>query len=216
MDFAAARRNFVAGQVRANDVTDHRLQDALLAVPRERFVPKNLRPIAYAETDIEVAPGRFLLEARDYGKLAQAARLHRGDVVLDVGCATGYSAAVLARLAETVIALESDAALAARATETLMEIGADNAVVVEGALNEGAKKHGPYDVIMVNGAAPDAPSALLDQLAEGGRLLGFVGEGPVTRATRFEKHGGHISRIGLFDAAAPALPGFERAVAFSF
>lgn len=216
MDFEAARRAFVAGQVRTNDVTDKRLQGALGDVPREEFVPRTSRGVAYAEADVEIAPGRFLLEARDFSKLVQAARVRPGDVVLDVGCGTGYSSAVLSRLAETVIGLEADSDLAKRATETLSAHGYDNAVVVEGPLEKGAAKHGPYDAILLNGSVPDLPESLFTQLAEGGRMALILGNAAWGRAHLVEKRGGKPSRLSLFDAAAPALPGFAKAPVFEF
>ena len=172
--FAEARRHMVASQLRPNKVTDDRLTDAMEAVPRELFVPKALRGVAYLDEDIEIAEGRHLMEPMVLARLLQAAGVRADDIVLDVGCASGYSTAVIARLAGTVVGVESDAELAARATGLLTDLEVDNAAVVEGAFDAGLPDQGPYDIIVLNGAVPDVPAALLDQLADGGRLLAVV------------------------------------------
>ena len=216
IDFAAARENMVESQVRPNDVTDRRLQDAMRTVPREAFVPKAMRAVAYMERDIEVAPGRYLLEARDFSKLIDALRVGAEDLVLDVGCGTGYSAAILASLAGAVVAVERDADLAAQASETLAALGVDNAAVIEGDHAAGNAKEGPYDVIFVNGAIEEAPAALLDQLKDGGRLGAIVLENGVGKARIYTKAGEIAGARTEFDAQAPILPGFERKAGFVF
>jgi len=216
-DYTAARINMVEGQVRPNKVTDLRLVDAMLAVPRELFVPKALRGIAYVDEDIQVAPGRYLMEPMVLARLMQEAGIGATDVVLDIGCASGYSAAVLGRIAATVIALEQDADLANRATANLAGIGADNAVVVTGPLTAGWVKDQPYDVIMLDGAVAQVPDALLDQLNEGGRLVAVVCEdGRMGQARLYRKVAGMVAGRTLFDAAVRLLPGFEPRPGFQF
>ena len=217
MDFSLARRNMVDSQVRTNRVTDARLLDALEAVPREAFVPDAFKSIAYRDGDVEVGAGRRLLDPMVFARLVQEAHIQPTEVVLDVGCATGYSTAVLARLATTVVALESDRALAGRAAALLAELGVDNVAVVEGQLSEGEKAHGPYDVVMVEGAVAETPEALLAQLAEGGRLLAITKRpGAVSAATLTLRVGGSFSTRTLFEVAAPVLPGFARQPGFVF
>lgn len=216
-DFTAARINMVEGQIRPNKVTDFRLVDAFMNVPRELFVPKALRSIAYVDEDIQVAPGRFLMEPMVLARLLQEARIGTQDVVLNVGSGTGYSAAIIGRVAATVVALEADAALAAQATKTLQDISIDNAIVMQGPLQDGWPAQMPYDAIILDGAVAEVPPALLDQLNEGGRLVGvIIGTGGVGTARLYKKVGGVVSGRSLFDAAIRPLPGFEPKPVFEF
>ena len=216
-DYAQARRVMVDRQVRTADVTDLRIIAALLDVPREAFVPVARRAVAYLDLDVPVSEsGRALLKPMVFAKLLQAAAIRDTDHVLDVGCATGYSAAVLGKLAGHVVALEEDAAMARGASETLAQTGANNVAVVSGALAAGRAEDAPYDVIMVEGAAEVVPDSLLSQLKEGGRLVAVVGSGPMGKATLYRRVGGHASAVPVFDAAAPALPGFAKPAAFVF
>lgn len=216
-DFAAARANMVECQVRPNKVTDSRLLAAMAAVPRERFVPEGLAGHAYVDDDIAVAPGRYLMEPMVLARLLQAAAIEDGDVVLDIGCATGYSTAILARLAATVVALESDEALAETAIELLTGLDADNSAVVGGEHAAGYAAQAPYDVIVLEGAVEQVPEALGEQLAEGGRLVAVVtGGGRVGKATLMLRVRGVLSSRILFDAAVPPLPGFAIERGFVF
>ncbi|MBI1263173.1 MAG: methyltransferase domain-containing protein [Alphaproteobacteria bacterium] len=215
-DFTQARLAMVNSQVRPSDVTDARLQDAMAAVPRERFVPKSQMARAYADTQLPLPGGRAMLSPRDFAKLAGAAAIRPGDVVLDIACGLGYSTAVLARLAETVVGLECDSGMAAKAGERLAAAGADNAVVVEGPLAAGLPGQGPFDVIFVNGAVAGAPAAWLDQLAVGGRLVVFLRTTVVGRATVFTRAERTIGERAVFDATPPYLPGFEPQPGFVF
>lgn len=215
-DFTQARLAMVNSQVRPSDVTDVRLQDAMALTARERFVPKAQMARAYADAQITLPGGRFMLSPRDFAKLAQAAVIRPTDVVLDIACGLGYSTAVLARLAETVVGLESDGTMAAKASDRLAAAGADNAVIVEGKLADGMPGQGPFDVIFVNGSVAEAPGAWLDQLAEGGRLVVFLRTGEVGRATVFTRSARTIGERAVFDAAPPFLPGFEPQPGFVF
>jgi protein-L-isoaspartate(D-aspartate) O-methyltransferase len=213
-DFLTQRLNMVEAQVRANDVTDPRIQDAMREVAREQFVPSAKRGIAYADAAIEVVRGRYLLEPRTFAKLLQLANVAADDRVLDVACATGYSTAVLARLCKSVIGLEQDADLVRVATETLA--GIKNVTVVQGSFIEGAREHAPYDVIFLNGAIEVVSDALLAQLADGGRLVTVVQEGALARAHLFLREHGRVGHRVAFDAAAPLLAGFKETVGFIF
>jgi len=219
-DFAAARRMMVDNQVRPSDVTDMRVLAAMLEVPRERFLPPSNAALAYLDLDVPVTAGdggnqRRMLTPMVLAKLLQAAEIGPADRVLDVGAATGYSAAVLARLAGSVVALEQDEALAGRAREALSAVGVLNVEVAVGPLSRGWLGGAPYDVILLNGAAEVAPQALLRQLGDGGRLVGIEGRVP-GKATIYRAAGGEVSARAVFDAAAAVLPGFERPPAFVF
>lgn len=206
----------VDGQVRPNDVADPRIHAAMLAVPRERFVPSAKRGSAYADVPIEVAPKRYLLDPRTFAKLVQLAEIRADDRILDVGCATGYSSALLARLGKDVVALEQDADLVRIATEVLPSVAGASVVVVQGGLVEGVRGRGPYDVIFINGAVETVPDALFAQLAEGGRLVTVIQENAAGRATLFVKENSRVGRRPSFDAGVPMLAGFRKAVGFVF
>ncbi len=221
IDFAAARYNMVESQVRTNDVTDLRIHKAMAEIPRERFVPKSRQSLAYMDANVPVGEGRVLLEPRCFAKMAQAASIRDGDVVLDIGCATGYSTAVLAALAEAVVALECDAALAEQAGNLLTDMGIDNAAVITGALPAGCPDQGPYDVIFLNGAVEgEVPDALLDQLRDGGRLVAVCLEEGAGHACLYTRavHAGVpvVGKRAVFDAIVPVLPGFEKEKTFVF
>ena len=187
-DTASSQRfNMIEAQVRTNDVTDVRIHAALDAVARERFVPTAKRALAYADVPVEIAPGRYLLDPRSFAKALQLARITADDKVLDVGCGTGYSAAVLARLAGRVVALEQDADLVRIASDALVAVGAGSVVLTQGSLIEGFKGEAPYDVILVNGAIEAQPDELLAQLGEGGRLVAFLQTGAQGRAVLYRK-----------------------------
>jgi len=209
------RLNMIDTQVRTNDVTDPRIHAALAEVARERFVPSGKRALAYADVPVEVSPGRYLLDPRTFAKLLALAEVQHDDRVLDVGCATGYSSAVLSRLAQSVIALEQDADLVRMASELLAATGG-KITVTAGSLAQGFKARAPYDVIFVNGAIAVRPDALLSQLADGGRLVAVISEGVRSQASRFVREQGRIGCRAGFDASVPALVGFSKTVGFVF
>jgi protein-L-isoaspartate(D-aspartate) O-methyltransferase len=218
-DFAQARRMMVEGQIRTNDVTELNLLAAFDEVPRERFVPERWQPIAYLDRDVPVVESgaRCLLKPMVLAKLIQAAAVGEGDRVLDVGCATGYSAAILSKLSRRVVALEEDAALAGAAAGTLGSVGSADVRVVTGKLADGWPSEAPYDVILLNGSTEVAPQPLLDQLSPaGGRLVTVMGRAPIGRGTVYRRSGTHVSAHPEFDAVAPLLPGFAKPPAFVF
>jgi protein-L-isoaspartate(D-aspartate) O-methyltransferase len=184
-------------------------------VAREKFVPRAAQALAYADVPVAIAPGRFLLDPRSFAKLLQLAQITVEDRVLDVGCGTGYSSAVLARLAASVVALEQDADLVRAASELLANV-VGKVELVQGGLIEGVKAQGPYDVIFVNGAVEQAPDTLLAQLAEGGRLVTVMRDSTQARAWLFVKESGHVGRRPDFDADVPLLAGFKKAMGFIF
>ena len=213
LDSAARRANMVATQLRTNDVTDSRLLGAILDVARESFVPDQLTGLAYMEGCIPLARGRVLMDPRSFGKLAQLAGVNEEDAVLDVGCATGYSAAVFARLAARVIALEHDTEFADAAAGNLR--GLANVEVVKGPFTQGAPARGPFNVIFLNGAVERRPDALLDQLADDGRLACIMRDGAAGHAYLYVKHDGAIGERSAFDAQLPVLAGFEKILSFA-
>ncbi len=214
-DFAAARRNMVDGQVRTADVTDLRIISAMLEVPRETFLPPAKAALAYLDLDVPVGDGsRRLIKPMVLAKLIQAADLSGTDRVLDVGCVTGYAAAVLARLAGQVVALEQDAGLAQSARAALAPL--PNVVVQSGPLTAGWPQGGPYDAILLEGATELAPETLLRQLKDGGRLVCVLGPGPSAKAMLYRRSGQDSGGRAIFDAAAPLLPGFVKPPEFAF
>jgi protein-L-isoaspartate(D-aspartate) O-methyltransferase len=214
-EFATRRVMMVDTQVRPSDVTKFPIIDAMLSVPRETFVPDDKREAAYVGENLTLVPGRVVLEARTLAKLLDALDIQPGELVLDVGCGLGYSAAVIARLAETVVAVEEDEALAADAQRILSEESVDNAVVMTGKLSEGAAKCAPYDVITIEGGVEVVPEALLAQLKPGGRIGAVFMDGAVGTVRIGYKSETGVTWRSVFNASAPVLAGFQKARGFT-
>ncbi len=229
LDLKSARENMVDSQIRPAGVRDMPLLRALHRVPREAFVPASLRALAYADEHLPIRKlnggarlSRYLMSPMMLARLTALLRVEPSDIALDVGCATGYSTAILASMAESVIALESDPELAATASENLANLGVDNAAVVQGPLAQGYPSEAPYNVILVSGAVDIVPQTLLDQLGDGGRLAAVVRqptaafEDTFGHAWLYEKASGVVSGQSEFHGGAPLLPGFERPQGFAF
>jgi protein-L-isoaspartate(D-aspartate) O-methyltransferase len=219
-DFTERRVKMVDGQIRTTDVTNVPLLAAFLSVPRELFVEEAMRELAYIDEDIRIAEtesgARFLMEPSPLARLLQAAEIREGDSVLDIGCGTGYSSAILSQVAASVTALESDPVLAGKARETLGALGCGNVSVVEGPLRDGWKTAAPYDVIVLQGSIDELPEQLQVQLAEGGRLVAVEGRGNAGVARIFLNTNGVVTGRRAFNAAIRPLPGFERSRVFEF
>ena len=209
-DYAARRTAMVDTQVRPSDVTKFPIIEAMLSIPKEAFVPDNMRTAAYLGENLPLADRRVILEARTMGKMLDAANIQRGDLVLDIGCGLGYSAAVIGRMADAVVAIESDESMANEAQERLASMDAHNVAVMNGPLTEGAAKHGPYDVIMIQGGVEDVPAYLSDQLRDGGRICAIFMEGALGTVRVGHKSNNRINWRYGFNAGAPILPGFEK------
>lgn len=222
MDFKVARENMVHSQVRTADVTDRRISNAMLDIRRERFVPASWSTLAYSDEDIPLTTSadyphrRYLMEPMQLARLVQMAHFRPGEVVLEIGCGTGYSSALISRLCESVIALEEDEKLADTANRLLSEEGFDNVAVVSGPLNQGMPDQAPYDAIFINGLVEEIPQEIFYQLKEDGRLLAYVGSGETSSATIFVRNGDVFSRHRGFSAKVPPLPGFEKKPEFEF
>jgi protein-L-isoaspartate(D-aspartate) O-methyltransferase len=218
----AARLNMVEGQLRTNKVTDEAVLEGFLTTPRERFVPPDLRGIAYVDDDIPLGGGRVLIEPMVLARLLQLAEIGKDDKVLEIGCATGYATALLARIAASVAAVESDARLLAAARANLAALGIGNVALHEGPLAAGWPAGAPYDVILINGGVGEIPAAVSGQLAEGGRLV-TVAEAAASppdsrcgKAVLMTRAEGRVSSLPMFDATVHPLPGFARPAAFVF
>jgi len=218
--FSTARQKMVDCQVRPSDVTDIRIIDAMLDVPREAFVPQNQRPLAYLDLDLDVSDGastkRFLIKSAVTARMLQAAEIKDTDRVLVVGCATGYTAALVAKFVGQVTAIESEPALVAKANSALAELGFGNVTVRTAAAAEGDPAAAPYDIIILNGATEIVPEGLYRQLREGGRLVGVFAMTQPPRATIVTHSHEDFGNRPLFDATAPVLPGLERLPEFVF
>lgn len=201
-------------QVRPSDVTKFPIIDAMLTVAREDFVPAAQREAAYLGENLSLGQGRVLLDPRTLAKMLDALAISNDELVLDVGCAMGYSAAVIAHMAEAVVAVEEDEAMAKEAQDALALAGSDNVMVHTGPLSEGAPKHGPYDVIIIEGGVVDVPEALTGQLKDGGRIAAVFIQGALGEVRVGHKRGDHVSWRMAFNAGAPVLDGFTREAAF--
>jgi protein-L-isoaspartate(D-aspartate) O-methyltransferase len=213
-NFSARRTMMVDTQVRPADVTKFPIIEAMLNVPREDFVPATQREAAYVGENLDLGQNRVLLEPRTLAKMLDTLAVSNSEMVLDVGCAMGYSSAVIAHMAEAVVAVEKDEAMATEAQDALSAAGADNVVVHVGPLQDGAPEHGPYDVIIVQGGIAQVPATLTDQLKDGGRIACLFMQGALGEVRVGHKRGGQISWRMAFNAAAPVIPGFERQVEF--
>ncbi|MBX9946488.1 MAG: protein-L-isoaspartate O-methyltransferase, partial [Reyranella sp.] len=169
-DFARARRNMVESQLRPNRVTNAALLAAMGELPRERFLPEALRAVAYADDDVPLGGGRYLMEPMVLARLIQTLQPGPEERALVIGAGRGYGAALLARLAKSVTALEIDPGLAAAAAAITRDLGLDGIRQVTGRLEDGVADGAPYDVVLIEGAVRQLPQKILDQMAEGGRL----------------------------------------------
>ncbi|MDT1062851.1 protein-L-isoaspartate O-methyltransferase [Paracoccus sp. CPCC 101403] len=213
-DFAQRRTMMVDSQVRPNDVTSYPVIDAMLHVPREQFVPDARRDVAYAGQNIELGAGRVLLEPRTLGKMMEVLDLQSGDLVLNVGAGYGYTAALVAMIAQAVVAVEDDPAMAAEAQSRLTAQDVFNAAVVTGPLNQGYASQAPYDAMLIEGAIEEFPAALAEQLRDGGRVVALFREGNLGTVRIGRKVEGRINWRFAFNAGAPVLPGFEKVRGF--
>lgn len=214
VDFAQRRRMMVDNQVRPSDVTKYPIIDALLTVEREGFVPNGLKEAAYLGENLEIGGGRVMLEPRTLAKMLDALDIKEDELVLDLGAGLGYSSAVIARMAQAVIAVEQDEDMAGEATALLVDV-ADNVVVESGALPEGAAQHGPYDVIIVQGGIEMLPDAIVEQLKDGGRVAAVFMDGPLGAVRIGYKLNGRMNWREVFNASAPVIEGFEQTRSFA-
>jgi protein-L-isoaspartate(D-aspartate) O-methyltransferase len=214
-DFTARRTAMVDTQVRPSDVTKFPIIEAMLTVPREAFVPRDLREAAYMGKNLALDETRVVLEPRTLAKMLDALDINNDELVLDIGTGLGYSSAVIARMAEAVVAVEDDETRAEEAQSILAEQNVDNVVVHTGALVDGSAAHGPYDVILVQGGVEDVPADLTAQLKEGGRIACLFMTGALGEMRIGHKLDGDVIWRPVFNAGAPVLPGFERAREFA-
>ncbi len=221
IDFAVARANMVDCQVQTNDVTDRRILKAMMDIPRELFVPATMRPLAYMDKSLNMSEKdspqkRYMMPAMVFAKLLQLAEVRENDLVLDIGSGTGYSTAIISRIAESVIGLEEDAGFCEKAEVIFAELGIDNAAVAQGVLTQGKESEGPFDAIILEGKVGEIPETLFAQLKDGGRLAAIMDNGPIGQAVLFRRINDTVSSWPGFDANARLLPGFEKEEVFQF
>lgn len=209
-DFAARRTAMVDSQIRPSDVTKFPIISAFLDVPRDAFVPDDLRQVAYGDGQIVLGSGRVMVEPRVLAKMLDALDVSSSDMVLDIGGGSGYGAAILSKMSEAVVALEEAEAQVAEAEAILTSLSADNVAAVCGELAKGAAKHGPYDAILIEGGVEHVPAEIVAQLKEGGRIAAILMQGAVGRASIGVRRGDHIDWRFAFDATAPILPGYAK------
>ncbi len=216
MDFDLARRNMVASQIRTNEVTDPLVINAVGLVPRERFLPTTQQSQAYVDEDVAVADGRWLMEPMVAARLLQLADVQKSDHALVCPCGSGYLAAVLAHMAGSVVAVEVEGPVRDGAAKLLADLGADTVAVVTGTVKEGCPGQSPFDVIVMDGAVSAIPPTILEQLADGGRCVAVVQNGPIGRATLVQRTGDAFGTRAEFDASVPVLPEFKAEAVFAF
>jgi protein-L-isoaspartate(D-aspartate) O-methyltransferase len=215
-DYQNRRTTMVDTQVRPSDVTKFPIIDAFLNIPREDYVPDAKREAAYIGENIDIGAVRVLLEARTLAKMLEAVDVQPSDVVLDLGCGLGYSTAILAQLADFVVAVEDELGMAQEAQQNLSDHGVDNAAVFEGALSDGASKSGPYDVIILQGAVEHIPENLILQIKDGGRIVAIFSEGALGVVRIGRKIEGAMNWRMSFNAGASVLDGFSKEAEFMF
>ncbi|WBU58224.1 protein-L-isoaspartate O-methyltransferase family protein [Paracoccus sediminicola] len=216
LDFKQARTAMVDTQVRPNDVTKYPIIHAMLTVPRELYVPEPLQSVAYVGENLHLGEDRWLLEPRNFAKLLEELNIQPDELVLDIGAGLGYNAAVMARISQAVVALESHEELARQAETTLSEQGIDNVAIVTGDLAEGYAGQAPYDVVVIAGAIEEFPQNIADQIREGGRVGAIFSEGQLGVARIGHKLDGRLNWRYAFNGSAPVLPGFAKAMEFQF
>ncbi len=214
-DFATRRHTMVDTQIRPSDVTKFPIIDAMLNVERENFVPDWKREAAYVGDLVDLGDGRSLLEPRTLAKMLDALNITNEEIVLDIAPALGYSTAVAARMAQLVVGVEADEELASEAQNALMEADADNAIIHTGPLDGGAREHGPYDVILIQGGVEQIPEAILNQLKDHGRIACLFMEGDLGTVRIGQKSAGRVTWRFAFNASAPVLPAFSKDCVFS-
>lgn len=216
-NYAIARKNMVDCQIRPNNVTDDRLVDAMNSIPREEFVPAHMRGFAYIDEDIDLGNGRFMQEPMVLARLIQAAQLDQDDVVLDIGCGTGYSAAVLSYMVSTVVGIEQNSELAKQADDLLKKLDLTNTVIFQSELTNGYEQHAPYDAIFISGSISEVPPVILEQLVDGGRLVTVIAEkGQPGHAVVYTRVRDVVCEKVIFDATTPFLEEFEKREEFVF
>lgn len=214
-DFSLARRNMVEGQIRPNRVRNARIIDAFLEVPREVFVPESLRALSYTDSNIRLPGGRVLMSPLLLARLLEAAEIAPSDRILDVACATGYSTAIMARLADDVVGYESDHVYANEARHHLVDMGLHHATAAVGALQQGPSSMGFFDVIIFQGLVDKVPHAYYEMLAPRGRIVAVVGAHErLGRAVLLRQ--GSANPMILFEAALPSLSEFVERKSFVF
>lgn len=217
MGYDQARTVMVESQLRTNRIDDPAVLKAMATIPRERFLPKALHGVAYADEDLLLPDGRFLIEPLAFARLLQAASIQADDVVLVVGCGTGYVAAVTAQLGATVLSMLTDQTMVEQIQPILDGLEADNVVTaVTSDPLAGDQSQAPFDVILIVGALPEIPEVLSHQLGEGGRLAAILGEGRVGKGVLATRVDGVLAERVLFDARVPSMPGVEKTPEFAF
>lgn len=214
-DFAASRTMMVDTQVRPSDVTKFPVIEAMLAIPREEFVPASLRSVAYSGENLAISADRVMLEPRTLAKIVDLLDIQSTDLVLDLACGYGYSTAVIARMAEAVVAIEEDESMVAEAEKRLADAGVYNVAVLQKALAEGDAKQGPYDAILIEGAVEEVPPAILEQLKDGGRIAALFMEGALGVVRIGHRLNGRVNWRYAFNAHAPLLKEFSKEQGFS-
>jgi len=221
LNYKVARQNMVENQIRPNRVTDDRVINAMASIPRERFVPERVEDVAYGDKAICIGADRYLMAPLLCAQLLQEAKISTNDIVLNIGCGLGYSAAVLALISKAVVGIEVNPMLAKKASSIMVELGIDNVLIVEKKLLDGYLKQAPYDVIIFDGAIEEVPKKIIDQIADRGRLVSVISdsrksEGSMGKGVVQTKFGDLISRVEVFDAYTPPLSDFKRAKSFEF
>ncbi|PTQ72726.1 protein-L-isoaspartate O-methyltransferase family protein [Celeribacter persicus] len=214
-DFTQLRTTMVDTQVRPSDVTKFPIIEAMLTVPRENFVPASKREVAYVGEHVDLGGGRVVLDPRVLAKMLDVLNIGNDELVLDLGCGMGYSSAVIARMAQAVVAVEEDADMARDAAAALSENGSDNVILETGPIAAGAPQHGPYDAVILQGGVEEMPEAILSQVKENGRICAIFLDGALGIVRIGYKIDGEITWRMVFNATAPILPGFEKRAEFA-
>ena len=216
MDSHLLNKNMIEGQIKPIGGMQKNILQAFSSVNRDDFVPQNLKDNCYSEKNLFLKRDRFVLKANLIAKIISALNISNEENVLVIGSSTGYSSAIISRLAETVISIEEDQELLDFSEEAIKKNGIDNIVFINNAMIEGCSEQGPFNAIIIEGAIDEVPPNILNQLEDNGRLIAMINNKGVSNVIEYQKKNNIFTDRFLFSCTAPKLKCFDKRKSFSF